>query len=68
MDSVADETLEKSRNFINISCGQEIIAQGHVSDSTTHILFMLRFGESKKQHEMVPTVFHPTLSLVDEGL
>ena len=53
----------KSQEILSTYLGsQGIIAGSHTLESITHhILFMLYFGESKRQPKMVPTIFFHTI-------
>ena len=60
----------KSQGMLLIYVGsQGIIVWSQALESAPHILSILCFSESKRQHKLVPaTVFFHTLSLVWEGL
>ena len=61
INSVVSETLEKS-GYYQLILGVGIIAGSHTLESITHqILFILYFGESKRQPKMVPTIFFHTI-------
>ena len=60
-------TLEKPGALSIYVWSQGIIAWCHFSESTIHILFMLCYGESKRQHKMVSVISFHTVSLAFEG-